>query len=66
MSDVREALTDFDSCVFSGSDDESPVEGGWKKQRKRKKSKSLTPPPRDYFLKKQNTGVGSASQSSYY
>ena len=66
MSDVREALTDFDSCVSSGSDDDSsksPAEGGWQSHRKRKKSKSMTPPSRDYFLKKQNIGI-SPSQSS--
>ena len=59
MADVKEALSDFGSCVSSSSSEseaENIVEKkkGWKSKRKRKKS--LTP-SKQHFLKKQNTAV---------
>ena len=65
VSDVKEILTDFDSCQSSASDDESsgykeiheeaPDEKGWQQsQKKRKKSKSSSPPSREFYLKKKN------------
>ena len=64
VSDVKESLTDFDSCQSSASDDESSgykeihqevsEEKGWQSQKKRKKSKSSSPPSREFYLKKKN------------